>query len=34
MAETMTQLTPNSESQEVQEHNEGTVARPIEEQTA
>ena len=34
MAETMTQLTPNSESQEAQEHNEGTVARPIEEQTA
>ena len=34
MAETMTKLKSNSESQEAQEHSEGKVARTIEEQTA
>ena len=34
MAETMTKLKQNSDSQEAQEHSEGKVARTIEEQTA
>ncbi len=34
MAETMTKLKQNSDSQEAQEHSEGRVARTIEEQTA
>lgn len=34
MAETMTKLKQNSDSQEAQEHSEGKVARSIEEQTA
>ena len=34
MAETMTKLKDNSESQEAQEHSEGTMARTIEAQTA
>lgn len=34
MAETMTKLKQNSDSQEAQEHSEGRVARTLEEQTA
>lgn len=34
MAETMTKLKHNNDSQEAQEHSEGRVARTIEEQTA
>ena len=34
MADTMTRMKSNSDSQETREHSEGKVARTIEEQTA
>jgi hypothetical protein len=34
MADTMTKLKPNTDSQEAEEHSEGRLARTIEEQTA